>query len=153
MTPSDFEFNFHPQFAKTYAYLFSIGTKVGFGKRQRNVFFKTIDDGRKEIVLVPFPVRMKSEFSEFRFDLYRMDRIFRIQLIPGFEDLSQCHQLREPFIRTLYSPAHETFLRTRQKTQFVKFLSGIIQFLLQYFIHFSIPFFLRGERADGKLCR
>jgi len=47
LTPSDFEVNFHLQFAKTYAYHFSISAKTGFGKRQRNVFFKTIDDDGK----------------------------------------------------------------------------------------------------------
>ena len=104
--------------------------RAGFGKRQKDIFFKTVDDGGKEIVLVPFLVRMESESAEFRFDLCGMDRIVRVQLIPDFQELSQCHQLGEPFVRALYSPAHETLLRTRKKTQFVKFLASIIQFLL-----------------------
>ena len=83
---------------------------------------------------------MKPEPADFRFDLHGMDRIVRMQLIPSFQNLSQCHQLGEPFIRTLYSPAHKTLLRTRKKTQFVKFLSRIIQFLLQNFVHIYLSF-------------
>jgi len=89
---------------------------------------------------------MESESAKFRFDLYSMDRIVRMQLIPGFKDLSQCHQLGEPFIRALYSPAHETLLRTRQEAQFVKFLSRITQFLLQNFVHIHLGFSFYSHR-------
>ena len=115
-------------------------TGMGFGKRQSNVFFKTVDDGGKKIVLLPFPVRMESEPVEFHFHLSGMNRIIRMQLIPGFQNLSQRHLLGKPFIGTLYSPAHETLLRTREETQSVKLLARIIQFLLQNFVHIHLSF-------------